>query len=147
MSIKRTDRINELLQREIASGLYQVQTTPPLDLARVTVASVACSPDLRKAKVMVSVLEDEKGETRAENVIRALNRHRKDLQAMIASNIVLKYTPHLQFVLDEGQARADRIYRILDSLPPPAEEATDAVRDVPARKPDDKDSADGAPKT
>jgi len=136
MSTKRTERVNELLQREIASGLYRLQTTPALDLARVTIASVDCSPDLRNATVSVSVLEDETGETRAPDVLRVLNRHRKDLQNMVSSHVVLKYTPHLRFELDTGQAKADRIYQILDSLPPPADD-----------NPDEEDSTDGSPTT
>lgn len=122
MSSKRVERINELLRHEIANGLYHLQTNPPLDLARITISSVDCSADLRKAKVMVSVLEDTEMQTRADDVIRVLNRNRNDFQKMIATNVVLKFTPHLQFFVDHGQAHADRIYQILDALPPIAGE-------------------------
>jgi ribosome-binding factor A len=122
MAGKRIQRVNELLQREIASGLYRLQTTPPLDTARVTISAVDTTPDLKKTTVMVSVLAGGDGDTTAGQVVRTLNRHRKEFQQLISSNIVLKYTPHLQFVEDRGQEHADRIYQILDNLPPMAEE-------------------------
>ena len=125
MASKRVDRVNELLQREIAKALYHLQFDPPLDLARVTVSEVDCSPDLRNATVRVSVLENE--ETSGEQVIRTLLRHRKELQKDVFSKVVLKYTPHLRFELDKGQEKADRIFKILDALPPAAEDSPDGT--------------------
>lgn len=122
MSSQRIDRVNELLQREIAQCLYRVQFEQPLDLARVTVARVICAPDLRKARVLVSVLSDADGFPDPQSVTRALNRKRKDIQQLMASHIVLKYTPHLQFVVDDTLVQADRVLDILDHLPPPADE-------------------------
>jgi ribosome-binding factor A len=134
MSSKRVERVNELLRHEIANGLYHIQTTPPLDLARVTVSAVDCAPDLRKAKVKVSVLEDDEIGTNVDSVVRILNRNRNDFQKLIATNVVMKYTPHLQFIADRGQAQADRIFQILDSLPPPSDD-----------NPLDEDAADVSP--
>lgn len=120
MASKRVERVNGLLKRETASALYHVQFSPPLDLARVTVAEVHCSPDLRNATIHISVLEGEG--TQPEEVIRTLLRHRKELQKAVYANVVLKYSPQFHFELDQGQAQADRIYQILDNLPPPAED-------------------------
>ncbi len=125
MTSKRVDRVNELLRHEIANGLYSLQISQSLDLARVTISAVECTPDLRKAKVMVSVLEDDELQTQSKEVVKALNRNRHDFQKLIATNIVLKYTPHLQFMADHGQEHADRIYQILDNLPPMAEDTPD----------------------
>ena len=125
MTSKRVDRVNGLLKREIATALYQIQFDPPLDLARVTIAAVDCSPDLRNAVIRISVLENET--TQRTDVIRTLLRHRKELQKTVFANVVLKYSPQFRFELDEGQAKADRIYQILDSLPPPGEEPPDGT--------------------
>lgn len=131
MSTQRIDRVNELLQREIASSLYRLHTGGgELDLARITIARVICSPDLRKARVLVSVLHDSDEAPDVEQVVRALNRKRKEFQSLLASNVVLKYTPHLQFVADESLDGADRVLSILDHLPPFADE-TDLPDDVP----------------
>lgn len=125
MASKRLERVNGLLKREIASALYHIQFDPPLDLARVTVSDVTCAPDLRNAIVRISVLENEI--TQPEEVIRTLLRHRKELQKLVYSNIVLKYSPHLRFEIDDGQKKAARIYDILDSLPPVGEETNDGT--------------------
>ncbi len=122
MASKRIQRVNELLQREIAGALYSLQFSPPLDLARVTVAAVSCAPDLRSASVRISVLPNPDGTSDLVEVVRQLRARRKDFQAVIGKNVVMKYTPHLNFEEDEGQAHADRIYQILDNLPPMAEE-------------------------
>lgn len=122
MSSQRIDRVNELLQREIALSLYRVQFDQPLDLARITVAKVLCAPDLRRARVLVSVLSDENGIPDPVEVTRILNRKRKDIQQVMASHVVLKYTPHLNFVVDDSLMQADRVLDILDHLPPPASE-------------------------
>ena len=122
MSINRIDRINELLQREIASSFYRLQGDGRLDLARVTVTRVLCSTDLRKARVMVSVMGSlEEGEA----AVRYLNGKRRDLQQMLASHVILKYTPHLQFVRDESNELGGRVLDIMSRLPPPAADETD----------------------
>ncbi|MCC5846047.1 MAG: 30S ribosome-binding factor RbfA [Verrucomicrobia bacterium] len=122
MSSQRIDRVNELLQREIALCLYRIQFDEPLDLARITVAKVICAPDLRKARVLISVLSDEHGIPDPVEVTRTLNRKRKDIQQLMASHVILKYTPHLQFIVDDTLMQADRVLDILDHLPPPADE-------------------------
>jgi ribosome-binding factor A len=122
MSSQRIDRVNELLQREIALCLYRIQFDEPLDLARITVAKVICAPDLRKARVLISVLSDEHGIPDPVEVTRTLNRKRKDIQQLMSSHVVLKYTPHLQFIVDDTLMQADRVLDILDHLPPPADE-------------------------
>ncbi len=122
MSLQRIDRVNEILKREIASGLYRLKTDPPLDLARVTVSHVVCAPDLRRARVLVSVLRGGPATAGAEGVVRLLNRHRKEIQAMLARNVILKYTPQLQFVEDDSAGEASHVLHLLDQLPPPAPE-------------------------
>jgi len=121
MSVQRLERVNELLQREIASGLYRVQTDPPLDLARVTISHVMCSPDLRKARVNITVLKDTPEAPTAAHVVRVLNKHRKEFQALVAEKVILKFTPHLQFCGDDSLDGASRVLRILDTLPIPPE--------------------------
>lgn len=131
MSTQRIDRVNELLQREIAQSLYRIRFDEELDLAKVTVSRVICSPDLRKARVLISVLETvDPGPTSAE-VVRALNRRRKDIQQMMAAHVVLKYTPHLQFTADDSQEGASRVLDLLDHLPPFAEDTAGEDGDAP----------------
>lgn len=129
MASKRIQRVNELLQREIAGALYSLQFSPPLDLARVTVAGVSTAPDLRSASVRISVLPNPDGTSDLQEVVRQLRGRRKDFQSVIGRHVVMKYTPHLNFEADEGQAHADRIYQILDNLPPMADGSAEGEGD------------------
>ena len=131
MSTQRIDRVNELLQREIAQGLYRIRFDQELDLARVTIARVICSPDLRKARVLVSVLHDTEDSATAEEVVRILNRRRKDIQQLMASHVILKYTPHLQFTADSSLDGASRVLDLLDHLPPYADGNEEEAEDAP----------------
>ena len=83
----------------------------------VSVTEVRMSPDLRSARVKVSVLGDEnqkqetlKGLDSARGLIRRELGHR-------LSN--LRYTPELHFELDQGLEYSDRIARTLNAIFPP----------------------------
>jgi ribosome-binding factor A len=77
----------------------------------VTVTAVDTSPDLRHAKVYVSVL----GEAHErEESLAGLNSCHGYLQGAIASELRLKRTPMLQFVHDESVDRAFRIQELLE---------------------------------
>lgn len=119
-------RVNELLQREIASSLYRLNLEDRLDLSRVTVTHVITSPDLRKSRVLVSYLGDLE---EAKIAIRLLNRKRKDLQSMISKVVVLKYTPHLFFALDQSISQGARVLEIMEHLPPPEEEEQETLEE------------------
>ena len=78
---------------------------------------VRTSPDLRHARVYVSVLggEDEKRET-----VSALEGARGYLRARLGRDVTLKYLPELHFELDRTLEHAARIDALLDELDPDA---------------------------
>ena len=68
------------------------------------------SPDLKLATVLVMPL----GGKGAGAVIEALDRHKKELRALVARRVNLKFAPDLRFALDtsfEAQARMDALLR------------------------------------
>ena len=96
----------------------------------VTVTGVKCSSNLRDATVFVSVF-CPKGNTESQkaSVLELLAKKRAAIQSMVASRIVLKYTPVLHFKLDDTAEKADRVETILrgmhfDEVP---------VKDIPTR--------------
>ena len=119
---KRLERINELLRREIADALFREMTETGFDLASVTVTRVRVAPNLRHARVSVSVFGDE---AHRERMLALLRRHRVHLQQFVNRDLTLKYTPVLHFEADTSIAEGDRILRLMDELPPPADEAED----------------------
>lgn len=81
----------------------------------VTVTYVEVSGDLRQAKVHVSVMGDE---TKQELCLHGLKSAAGFLQSKCASRIDTRYTPRLEFILDQGVKRSIEISRILDEVLP-----------------------------
>ncbi len=97
----------------------------------VTVTGVECSSNLRDATVFVSVFSPSgNAEAQKASVLEMLSKKRVAIQSMVASRIVLKYTPVLHFKLDETAEKADRVEKILREL-----NFDDApVMDIPTQK-------------
>lgn len=112
MSIRQL-RVNELLKREL-SGIIAREIS--FGDALVTINHVDVTPDLKSAHVYVSVLGDNK------NVIAQLEEHRVVLQTQLAKHVVLKYTPHLSFHLDDSIERGTRVIEILQQIEAPKSE-------------------------
>ncbi len=109
----RLDRINELLRREIAELMERLDFR--LENCLVTVNEVVASPDLRHAKVFISILGKTK-ESHKEKILHFLERNRHHLQTKIAKDIVLKYTPVLDFIIDDSVERGDRVLNIISEM-------------------------------
>ena len=105
-------RVNEVVKREL-SGIITREFT--FQDALVSINHVHVTPDLKNAHVYVSVL----GGTDGTGVIEQLEAHRPALQAELARRVVLKYTPHLIFHLDESIKRGARVIEILQELETP----------------------------
>jgi ribosome-binding factor A len=105
----RMRRINEVLREAVGSAIGSDLEDPRIGF--VTVTAVETSPDLRHARVYVSVLGDE---SERENTLAALRSSHGILQAAIAREARMKYTPKLAFHYDEGPERAMRLGRLLE---------------------------------
>ncbi|HBC86317.1 MAG TPA: 30S ribosome-binding factor RbfA [Lentisphaeria bacterium] len=109
----RLDRINELLKREIADMMERLDFQ--LENCLVTVSQVEASPDLRHAKVYISIL-GKKQESMKGKILHFLSRNKHHLQTKIAKDIVLKNTPVLEFIVDERIEEGDRVLQIISDL-------------------------------
>lgn len=108
---RRMHRVDELLKEEIARVIRRDVADPRVGFA--TVMDVETSPDLRHARVYVSVLgeEDRKAET-----IEALRRASGFVRARVGDAVTLKYLPELRFELDRTLERAARIDELIDEV-------------------------------
>ena len=113
MTIKRLDRVNELLKQEIAVALFRVMNEKGFDLSAVTITRVITSSNLRAARVMVSV-RDHRADRN--HILRQLEHHRGQIQELIGKNVILKYTPRLSFELDESIELGDHVLQIISQL-------------------------------
>jgi ribosome-binding factor A len=106
---QRMRRVNELMREVIGSAITSELEDPRIGF--VTVTSVDTSPDLRSAKVYVSVLGDEEAR---EATLAGLRSSHGVLQSAIASEMRIKRTPTLTFHYDETPERGMRITRLLE---------------------------------
>ncbi len=109
MAIDRMRRVNETLREVLSARIAEGLKDPRVGF--VTVTSVDTSPDLRHARVYVSVLGsgEERGAT-----LEGLGSSRGYLQATIARELRMKRTPTLEFVHDSSIDRGFRIAELLD---------------------------------
>ena len=89
-------------------------------IQNVTVTHVEVSPDMRQAKVRVSVMGDEKAQQLS---LHGLQSAAGFLQQKIAKRIDTRYTPRIMFELDMGVKKSIAIAKLLDEVLPPAEPA------------------------
>src|SRR5262245_26198106 len=93
----------------------------------VTVVGVEVLPDMKSAKVFVSIMGTEKEQLLA---LSGLQNAAGFLQHKIAERIETRYTPRLTFVLDKGVKASLEVNRILREVLPPAPAAEDEIEDV-----------------
>jgi len=115
MSVDRLERVNSLLKRVIAEGMFQVMRGDSVSPGLITVTGVHCGKDLRDATVSVSVFGDDALKETALNHIR---HHAREFQALINRQVRMKFTPRLAFKLDLSLEKGDEVLAILDKLPP-----------------------------
>jgi ribosome-binding factor A len=110
-------RINEVLREVVGSTISGDLSDPRIGF--VTVTSVETSPDLRHAKVFVSVLGDEEAR---EATLEGLKSSHGVLQSRIAAETHMKRTPTLTFHYDDTIAQGVRISHLLEGDEPPSVE-------------------------
>ena len=112
MAVDRVTRLNAQLQKEI-SMIFEVLVRPAVTGALVTVTGVEIASNLRNANVFVSVYGSPAAKAL---VVDVLKRKRAAIQSAVSKKVVLKYTPVLNFKLDDTAERADRVMNILKDL-------------------------------
>src|SRR5437870_8981112 len=99
-------RVNELVKRELSAIVAREIN---FEGVLVSINAVDVTADLKSAHVFISIL----GPATGASVIDKLEAHRPALQAELSRHVVLKYTPHLVFHLDDSIARGARVLAIL----------------------------------
>jgi ribosome-binding factor A len=108
MALERMRRVDEAIRQVVADALAGELSDPRFGF--ITVTDVKTSPDLRAARVFVSVLGDD--EARADS-LAALDSAHGLLQSRIAAELSLKRTPRLEFLYDSTTDRALRVESLL----------------------------------
>ncbi|TWT75397.1 30S ribosome-binding factor RbfA [Allorhodopirellula solitaria] len=111
MSTRRQLKAAEAIREVVATAVLTDIRDPRV--RDVTVISVDVSPDMREAKVSVSVMGDD---SQKELSIRGLQNSAGFLQSKIANRLDTRYTPRLTFELNRGQENALAVHEILARL-------------------------------
>ena len=119
--------------REVVSMAILTELRDPR-VKNVTVVAVEVLPDMKSAKVFVSIMGSEKEQQLS---LSGLQNAAGFLQKKIAERIESRYTPRLTFVLDKGVKASLEVNRILrEVLPPPSGEAGSDDNGSKESKPD-----------
>jgi ribosome-binding factor A len=138
MTSRRTLKAASAIREVVSMAILTELRDPRIE--NVTVTFVEISPDMRYAKVHVSVMGDDKQQ---QLCLYGLNRAAGYLQKRVSDRIDTRYTPRLQFVLDQGIKHSFKVAEILKEVLPPEAETSEEVSDVEgeiALPPDDVSS-------
>ena len=116
MSAERLRRVDVAMRQVLGDALAQELKDPRIGF--VTVTDVRTSPDLRHARVYVSVLGDD---PEREATLEGLRSAHGFLQKRVAGELTLKHTPALTFIYDESVDRGMRITQLLAETAPTEE--------------------------
>lgn len=111
MSSRRLLKAGEAI-REVVSMAILTELRDPR-VKNVTVLGVEVMPDMREAKVAVSIMGSPAQQATA---LRGLQNSAGFLQSRIADRIDTRYTPRLTFVKDDGVKKSMAVAEILDML-------------------------------
>ena len=113
MSVDRLERVNSLLKRVIAEGVFVVMQGDTVAPGLITITDVHCGKDLRDATVKVSVFGDD---VLKETALQHLQHNARRFQQIINREVKMKFTPRLLFQLDRSIEKGDEVLAILDKL-------------------------------
>ena len=140
MASRRLAKIAEAMRETLSHCILFELKDPRVGF--ITLTRVEPAGDLRTAKVYVSIMGDEKAESRT---LHALRHAAGFLQAKVADRLQTRYTPVLRFFVDESVKKSVEISRLIDravgehrpqeSAEPPDTDAASAA--------DDEDPEDG----
>ncbi len=139
MSQRRTAKVAQAIRQVVSTAILTELRDPRVK--KVTVLNVEVPADLRSAKVYVSVLGEER---EGHLVLQGLQSARGFLQSRIADQMDLRWTPILEFVLDNGVKKSIEASKMLREvgvgLPSEVEQPEDA--EPPAAADDETDPED-----
>ena len=110
MANNRIGRINEEIQRELASLIPNVKD--PRVTGMISITAVETTPDLRYAKIFVSMLD----KSESAQVLKGLKSASGYLRRELGRALQLRYTPELSFVLDDSIDKGAHILELLNRI-------------------------------
>ncbi|PIP51303.1 ribosome-binding factor A [Candidatus Berkelbacteria bacterium CG23_combo_of_CG06-09_8_20_14_all_33_15] len=105
MNSNRIDRVNSEIQKQLALEMIEYFSN---DNSLVTVTGVDADNDFRHAKVYINSL------TNVAEYVNKLNKNKSHFQGIISDKVPLKFTPILEFVIDNSTENIDKMLNYSD---------------------------------
>ncbi|MEM6256798.1 MAG: 30S ribosome-binding factor RbfA [Planctomycetota bacterium] len=105
----RIEQVESTLRKALAQVLQRSISDPRIR-GMVSITGVDVSPDMKQAKVCVSVLPEDYAK-RTVAGLKAASRH---IQSEVKKLVALRIVPHLRFELDDSLKQAEEIYQAID---------------------------------
>ena len=125
-------RINQEVQKEL-SNLIRMEVKDPRVSPMTTVVNVEVAPDLKTAKVYISVLGDEKAQ---DDTIKGLKSAAPYLRSQLAHNMNMRNTPELRFIADQSIEYGVNMSHLIDEI------TADLHKDDPVEDVEEDDTED-----
>lgn len=103
---KRLEKINELLMQLLS---LMIQRKFASEFGFININSVISNPDLKSAKVYISVLDQKK----SQQLTNLLRHESHNFHKELAKKLSMKFIPKLEYVIDESQNQIDQIDQLL----------------------------------
>lgn len=111
--LKAAEAVREVVSMAVLTDLHDPR------IEDVTVTRVEVTPDMRGAKVHVSIMGSE---SKQNTCLKGLQNSAGYLQSKVAQRIDTRYTPRLTFVLDQGVKKSIAIAKMLNEVLPTEDE-------------------------
>ena len=120
MASNRIGRINEEIQKELSSLIRNLKD-PRVQDTMISITHVETTPDLRYAKIYASFLQEEK----ASDALKGLKSASGYLRRELGRSLQLRYTPELQWALDDSITYGAKMLKLINSLEVESNDETD----------------------
>ena len=107
----RTERVASLIKEEVGMLFARDYNDPSYGF--ITIVEVHMSPDLRIAKIYVSIMGTAEVK---ERTLRMIEENKGAIRSFIGSHMRLKFTPAVHFYIDETMDRVDKINQLLKQI-------------------------------
>src|SRR4030042_2093574 len=114
MGTRRIERVNELIREEISELIRREVKDPRLD-SFISVTEVVTSPDLRHARVFVSIMGTDEEKQQGEKGLAAAAGF---LRRELGERLTLRYHRELSFQLDDSIERGSRLLQLINEVAP-----------------------------
>jgi len=107
----RTDKVASLIKEEVGTFLTREYRDPSYGF--ITVTDVHITSDLRLAKIYISIMGSSEVKMMT---LQMLENHKGEIRSFIGSHLRLKFTPSIQFFVDETLDRVERINQLIKQI-------------------------------